>query len=104
MRTLLVLAPLLFLPLPGWAADVVLYVVRHAEKATSPASDPPLTDAGRARAEDLARTLADVPLAGVHSTATTRTRTTAAAAASARKLEVQVYDEPAALIARIRTA
>jgi broad specificity phosphatase PhoE len=91
---------------PAEAADAVLYVVRHAEKATAPKEDPPLTADGGIRAEALARALADVPLAGVHSTDTTRTRTTAAPAAKAHELDVQLYDpaDPAALITRLRTS
>lgn len=87
---------------PSLAADTVLYVVRHAEKATSPAEDPPLTDAGRARAAALAKLLADVELAGVHSTDTARTRTTAAPVAEGHHLAVALYDEPGALLADAR--
>ena len=39
-------------------APSLLLVVRHAERASSPADDPPLTEAGRQRAEVLAATLA----------------------------------------------
>ncbi len=91
-----------FASAPALAADVVLYVVRHAEKAAAPKEDPPLTADGQVRAEALARTLADVPLTGVHSTATTRTRATAAPTAEAKGLEVRTYDDPAALVTALR--
>jgi broad specificity phosphatase PhoE len=88
------------------AADTVLYVVRHAEKATAPKEDPPLTPAGQARAEALARALVDVTLAGIHTTATTRARATAGPTAKAKGLEVQTYDpaDPSALVARLLAA
>lgn len=87
---------------PADAADAVLYVVRHAEKATAPAADPPLTPAGQARAEALAKLLKDVPLAAVHSTDTTRTRTTAAPTSTAGKLTPALYDAIPPLVAAIR--
>lgn len=87
---------------PALAADAVLYVVRHAEKATEPKEDPPLTPEGQARAEALAKLLSDVTLAGVHSTAWTRTRTTATPTAKAKGLEVEAYDDPKPLLAAIR--
>jgi broad specificity phosphatase PhoE len=88
------------------AADAVLYVVRHAEKASDPKGDPALTPAGQVRAEALAHALAEVPLAGVHSTDTTRTRATAAPLAGARGLAVQTYDpsDAGALVTRLRAA
>jgi broad specificity phosphatase PhoE len=89
---------------PCFAADSVWYVVRHAEKATTPADDPPLTAIGTARAASLVHTLAEAPLATVWSTDTTRTRTTAAPVAAAHHLAVQTYDDPAALLAAGRTA
>jgi hypothetical protein len=43
----------------GQAAPVVVVLVRHAEKAASPADDPGLSQEGRARAEALAAALAE---------------------------------------------
>lgn len=67
-------------------------VVRHAEKAATGAEDPPLDASGQARAQALARTLAEVPLRAVYATPTRRTRETAAPVAAARELEVRDYD------------
>ena len=50
-----------------------LFIVRHAEKAAAPKDDPPLTKAGRARAQELARVLGDVPLKAVYATEFERT-------------------------------
>lgn len=54
-----------------------IYVVRHAEKAVSPANDPPLTAAGQQRAVDLANLLKGKNIAFIYSTNTTRTTKTA---------------------------
>ena len=58
-------------------APTVVIIVRHAEKATAPANDPPLTKAGVARAQALAELLKDAKVAVVMHTPTTRTRETA---------------------------
>jgi broad specificity phosphatase PhoE len=100
---------LLFLTLalagaPARAADAVLYVVRHAEKAAEPKDDPALSETGTARAQGLAKLLADVEIVGVHSTSYARTRLTAAPTASARHLEVSPYATEAEVVARARAA
>ena len=101
---LLPLLPLLLLVLaaPRLEAQSVVYLVRHAEKADL-GDDPGLTDAGRARAETLARILADEPLTGVLSTDYERTRKTAASVAAVHGVEVEVYDprDPGPLLRRI---
>lgn len=53
-----------------------VYVVRHAEKATQPANDPPLTMEGSERAEALKETLKQKKIATIYSTNTTRTMKT----------------------------
>jgi phosphohistidine phosphatase SixA len=75
------------------AADgVVVVLVRHAERADDDPRDPGLTAAGMARADALARMLADVGLTHVWSTDYRRTRSTAGPVASAAGLEVASYD------------
>jgi broad specificity phosphatase PhoE len=44
------------------AADTIVVVVRHAEKATDDPKDPSLSDIGQARAAALAKALADYPI------------------------------------------
>ena len=60
------------------AGATLVVLVRHAEKAAEPAGDPPLTPAGQARAEALARVLADARIDVVITTPYARTRATAA--------------------------
>ena len=50
-------------------ASTTVILVRHAEKAAQPAADPPLTEAGKARAEALWDAVKD---AGVHAVITTQ--------------------------------
>jgi TonB family protein len=61
-------------------------VVRHAEKGTSPADDPPLTSQGVQRAESLARMFANTPITAIYVTPYARTRETAAPLAAAKGL------------------
>ena len=56
---------------------VVVYLVRHAEKADDGTTDPPLTVAGQIRVQTLKAILADASLTHVHSTDVERTRETA---------------------------
>lgn len=72
--------------------ETTFIVVRHAEKATDDPEDPALDADGEARAEALARELADVPLTAIYSTPTKRTRGTAAPVAAEKSLEVRDYD------------
>ena len=55
-----------------------VYVVRHAEKSTSPPDNPVLSDAGTARALSLRETLRNKKIRYIYSTNTTRTQNTAA--------------------------
>lgn len=66
-------------------------LVRHAEKGSFPASDPALSDAGKQRAQTLARMLAGTPITAIYTTPYARTRETAtplAAAANVTPVEL----------------
>lgn len=76
----------------GEAAPVVVYLVRHAERADDGTSDPPLTVAGQIRVQTLRAILADAELTHVHSTDLERTRETARPIAEAAGLPVVLYD------------
>lgn len=67
-------------------------IVRHAEKAADGSKDPPLTDAGRARALALAQRLSSVPVIAVYTTAFQRTRQTATPTAQEHGLPLITYD------------
>ena len=80
----------------------VIWLVRHAEKVDESA-DPPLDDAGRARALALATLLADAGIDRILSSDYIRTLDTAAPLASRLGLETQKYDSSdlPALAARV---
>jgi phosphohistidine phosphatase SixA len=71
------------------SGPTVIVLVRHAEKATAPANDPPLTEAGLARAKALAAALADADIQTIISTPTLRTLSTAKPLADARGLTIE---------------
>lgn len=70
-----------------------VFIVRHAEKqADANAKEVPLSPAGQARAERVARLLRDARIVAIYSTDTVRTRSTASPLARATKVEVSIYD------------
>ncbi|MDH5589991.1 MAG: histidine phosphatase family protein [Gemmatimonadota bacterium] len=73
-------------------APVVVYLVRHAERAEDGTNDPPLSPEGEARAALLATLLSDAGITHVHSTDLKRTRGTGAPFTAASGLDVEVYD------------
>ena len=73
----------------GGAPSLVL-LVRHAEKAAEPATDPPLTAAGVSRAQALAAALGDAGVTAIITTQLRRTRETAQPLATARGLTPEV--------------
>lgn len=87
-----------------------VYLVRHAEKAAGEVSDDPrdphLTEAGQARANELARVLGEAGIETIFSTPFHRTRETAAALAQQEGVEVTITPiaagYSAALAQRIR--
>jgi broad specificity phosphatase PhoE len=83
---------LLAIPLAAQAqgAPTVVILVRHAEKGTTPANDPPLTEAGKARASALAAALADANVQAVITTQLARTRDTGRPIAEARHITPEV--------------
>jgi broad specificity phosphatase PhoE len=92
-------------PTAGYAqGDRLVVLVRHAEKADEPRADPPLTEAGRARAHALAAVTASAGIGAVVVTPFARTRETAAAVARARGLtpvEIPVGRSVAAHVAAV---
>ena len=68
-----------------------VYLLRHAERGYG--SDPDLTPAGQARAQELKRILEIVPVNAIYSTDTNRTRQTAQPLATAKNLTMQIYTD-----------
>jgi broad specificity phosphatase PhoE len=103
MRVLLIGA-LVLLGFVAQPPPTVVYLVRHAERATDHPTDPTLTPEGRARAEVLAGMLADSAIARVYATSYRRTRLTVDPLAARLGLSVEEYDPDAqsALAERIR--
>lgn len=72
------------------AVPTLVFLVRHAEKASDGTKDPPLTDAGDERAQCLARLLSDVAVTHVFATDLQRTQQTVAPLAKAAGVETTV--------------
>jgi broad specificity phosphatase PhoE len=73
-------------------ATTTFIVVRHAEKADDGSRDPPLSAAGAARAQALARRLSASPLTAVYATPFRRAQQTAQAVATPHRIAVTTYD------------
>ncbi len=105
-----VLLPLLLLCIvsPAALADPEIFIVRHAEKAEASGADkdPELSDAGRTRAESLARMLRDAGVTTVYATEFKRTQQTAepVARAAGVKITVTPAQETEALVSNLREA
>jgi broad specificity phosphatase PhoE len=92
LKTLLALL-LISVSGPLYAADVrEIYLVRHAEKASDGTRNPPLTDIGQKRANNIAQVLKTKAITAVYSTDYKRTQQTAAPLAKLLGLEVQSYN------------
>jgi broad specificity phosphatase PhoE len=88
-------------------AATTVIVVRHAEKEARPAADPPLTAAGKARAEALWTALQDAGVRAVITTQYARTVQTAAPTAAHLGITPEVVsasgaDHPARVAAVVR--
>jgi len=83
-------------------AQSTIFIVRHAEKADA-TKDPNLSEAGRARAEALAKTLKDANITAIYATEFERTQQTAAPLAKALGISVTTLPakDNAAFIAKL---
>lgn len=70
----------------------LVILVRHAEKALTPGSDPSLTEVGRLRAQTLATALAHAGIGAIITTELRRTRETAKPLAKALNLTPQIVN------------
>lgn len=64
-------------PADGEAKVTTVFLVRHAEKASDPGQNPPLSEAGKQRAEALARLLQSAGVKGIYTSQFLRTQQTA---------------------------
>jgi broad specificity phosphatase PhoE len=64
-------------PASGAGMPALVVLVRHAEKATNPKDDPPLTKAGKERAQALVDALKDAKVTAIVTSDAQRTRETA---------------------------
>jgi broad specificity phosphatase PhoE len=89
---------------PCAAAELtIVYLTRHAEK-TAAKDDPELTEAGKARAQNIAATLKNAGIGRIYVTKWTRTRQTAQPLATLLGVAPEVYDSPDKLAASLKTA
>ena len=98
------------------AAEQVIFLVRHAERAEVPAQpqqshsmlaeDPPLTAAGEQRAARLAAVLASSGITAIYTTEFKRTRQTAAPLADKLKIKavMSAAKDPGPLVAQLKKA
>lgn len=86
------------------AGLTTVYLVRHAETQADGSADPPLSAAGEARAERLARMLAGAGLTSIHTTPYRRATATAGAVGRAVGVAPAEYDpaDLAAFAAKLR--
>ena len=75
LLALLLLAQLAFAQTPEPVTTV--FLVRHAERAEEPRQDPPLTEKGAARAQELARLLSTAGIKAIFTSQFARTKLTA---------------------------
>ena len=94
---------LVFLAVSIASAQPVVIIVRHAEKATNSGSDPDLSSAGRARADELARILKDSGITAIFTSEFKRTQETAAPTATSIGVTATVVPakDTAALVGKL---
>ena len=85
------------------AAQPIVVIVRHAEKATNDGTDPDLSSAGRARADALSRILKDSGITAIFTSEFKRTQETAAPLATSIGITATVVPakDTAALVAKL---
>jgi broad specificity phosphatase PhoE len=104
MKRLALILSVCLLLAAGADAAPVIFIVRHAEKATAGADDPDLSVAGQKRADALARILKDSQITAVFVTEFKRTRETAAPTAKAAHVVPTAVsaNDTAALLGKLR--
>jgi 2,3-bisphosphoglycerate-dependent phosphoglycerate mutase len=76
----------------GDTGFTTVYLIRHAEKDLTDTTDnPPLTDAGRQRAERLVEVIGETPIEGIYSTEFDRNMNTVQPLANKKNIQIQTY-------------
>ena len=104
-KRVILIAALFFSAGAALEASPILFLVRHAEKATGGGSDPELSAAGQQRAEALGRILKDSEITTIFTTEFKRTQETAAPTAKAMRITptiIPAKDVPA-LVEKLRS-
>lgn len=92
MKKLFVILLLLVSTL-SWAQETTTFIlVRHAEKASDGTSDPALTKAGAARANNILSLFQKTEITAIYSSNYKRTKMTVAPLAEAKKIAITIYD------------
>jgi broad specificity phosphatase PhoE len=68
--------------------ETIILVIRHAEKSSEPGSDPPLSEAGKARARELVHVAREADVQKIYASEFLRTQQTVQPLAAALGLEV----------------
>ena len=78
--------------LAGQEEAVIVYLVRHSERAEDGTNDPPISSEGQERSELVAALLQNAGVTHIHTTDFKRTRATGAPTAAMTGLGMQLYD------------
>ncbi len=84
--------------------QATIYLVRHAEKMADVGKDPDLSPAGRQRAQNLARLLAEAEIKHIYVTSWKRTQETAAPLAEMLHLQPEITTETESLVPKLKSA
>jgi hypothetical protein len=76
----------------AFAQKTTIWLVRHAEKADAPVSNPPLNSLGQQRAKELLRSLKGNKINAIYITDSIRSVQTAQPVADAFSIKPQIYD------------
>jgi 2,3-bisphosphoglycerate-dependent phosphoglycerate mutase len=104
-KRVILVAAFLFSAGAAVEASPILFLVRHAEKATTGGNDPELSSAGRERATALAQILKDSEITAIFTTEFKRTQETAAPTANATRITPTIIpaNDVAALVQKLRS-
>ena len=106
MKHLILILSIPLLPVTGANAAPIIFIVRHAEKASNGGKDPDLSAHGQKRADALAHILKDSQITSVFVTEFKRTQETAAPTARAANVSPTVVpaNDTSVLVEKLRAS